>query len=126
MDSTIRFSALNRSIHVLPRRSNCSLGLFIGRIKKSAIPGMGCESIDVSTTSADIAKWKPPFNSAHQICLSTSSEDVLIVVGGLSSVESKKPKSDPIFTISPQLVPRLQNGQHGWIQRIKYGYPRPN
>ena len=40
-------------------------------------------------TSKDTGKWMPPFNSAHQIGLSTFLEEVLIVVGSPSSLNLK-------------------------------------
>src|SRR5438045_8211829 len=44
----------------------------------------------ISTTRGGMAKWMAAFNSAHQIGLSTFLEDVLIVVGGSSSLDFKK------------------------------------
>ena len=45
-----------------------------------------------ATTSAEMAEWNVRLDLTHQICPSTPSEDILIVDGGLSFVESKKPK----------------------------------
>jgi len=38
----------------------------------------------------------------------------------------KAVKSGPISAIYLQPAARLRNGQHGWIQRTKYVYPRLN
>src|SRR5436190_26806 len=40
-------------------------------------------------TSGDTGKWMAPFDSAHQIGLSTYLKDVLIVVWGSSSLDFK-------------------------------------
>ena len=51
----------------------------------------------IFTTRGAIAKRSTPLDSAHQIGLSTSWEDGLTVVGGLSLVESKKSEIGPDF-----------------------------
>ena len=64
-DDAIEFLALNRSIHIVELRSNCSFRHIVGKSTQSAISGMGCESINISTTSTAVAKWTAPFDSAH-------------------------------------------------------------
>src|SRR6266496_2969318 len=137
MDDGIGFSASNRSIHVLGRRSNCSWGVFITGLYKTAksrpilivypqpeplwqtrgqrwiqrinrsnyilgkrsncswgpvITGLKNSEIKadfdfISTTRAAMVKWTAELDSAHQIGLITYLEDVLTVVGGLSSLD---------------------------------------
>ena len=85
MDSASAFPVSNRSIHLLESRSNISLKPVVGKSKQTGILVIGNKSIDISATTEDIAKQMTPLNSVHQIGLSTSLGDVLIVVWGLSS-----------------------------------------
>ena len=122
IDSTIRFTALNRSIYVLPRRSDCSFGLIIGGIKKSAIPGMGCESIDISTTSIAVAKQTAAFDPPCQIGLIIRSHASLTVVLALSTANQKIGKfreRGANSSISPQPVQLSQNRWRHLIRRAK-------
>ena len=50
-------------------------------------------SIYISTTKRAMAKRMTALDSARQIGLSTSLEDVLIVVGGSSSLDFKKQRN---------------------------------
>src|SRR5438046_6332432 len=65
-DGSVGFSASNRFIHVLGRRSNCSWGPVITGLKTSEI---GHVSIYISTTRAAMVKWTAELDSAHQIGL---------------------------------------------------------
>ena len=69
-------------------------GLSLVESKK---PEIGPDFRHISTTKAAMAKGMAGLDSAHQIYPSTPSEDVLIMVGGLSLVESKKPEIGPDF-----------------------------
>ena len=82
-DRSIGFSASNRSNYLedvlIVVGGLSSLDLKISEI--------GHVSIYISTTRAATAKRMAAFDLAHQICISTSLEGVLIVVGGLSSLD---------------------------------------
>ncbi len=116
-DGSVGFSASNRFIHVLGRCSNCSWRAVITRLKSSEI---GHVSIYISTTKGAMANRMTALDSAHQIGLSTCLEDVLIVVGGSSSLDFKKTAKLVTFPfISPQPGALWQTGWRHWIQHIK-------
>ena len=50
----------------------------------------------ISTTRGVMSKRMAAFDSAHQIGLSTRLEDVLIVVGGSSSLDFKKQRNQHV------------------------------
>ena len=107
-DGSVGFSASNRFIHVLGRCSNCSWRAVITRLKSSEI---GHVSIYISTTKGAMANRMTALDSAHQIGLSTCLEDVLIVVGGSSSLDFKKTAKLVTFPfISPQPGALWQTG----------------
>ena len=56
-------------------------------------------SIHISTTRGAMVKRTAALDSAHQICLSTCTEDVLIVVGGSSSLDLKKQRNWSRFNL---------------------------
>ena len=83
MDTTVGFSASNRSIYILKREANSSCrmcyrggGLKIRKIEKIG-NGFAC----YGRTSGAIMKRTSRLDSAHQIGLSTSSKGKLMVVG---------------------------------------------
>src|SRR5947207_2803973 len=104
-------------IQVIGRCSNCSWRADITRLKYSEISHI---SIYISTTKGAMANRMTALDSAHQIGLSTCLEDVLIVVGGSSSLDFKKTAKLVTFPfISPQQGALWQTGWRHWIQRIK-------
>jgi len=60
---------------------------------------IGHVSIYISMTRGAMAKRMAALDSAHQICLSTCTEDVLIVVGGSSSLDLKKQRNWSRFNL---------------------------
>src|SRR6266496_1509047 len=81
-DTTVGFSASNRSIYILTREANNSWrmcyggGLKIGKIEK-----IGNSVACYGRTGGAMMKRTPRLDSAHQIGLSTSSKGKLIIVG---------------------------------------------
>ena len=73
----------------------------------------------------DMANWRPPFDSARQMGLSTSLEGVLTAGGAFAVGNCIKQQYRPISMISPQPGALWQNGWQHSIQRIKYVYLRP-
>jgi hypothetical protein len=79
----------------------------------------GRNTAELTAAARDMAKRMAQLDSAHRISLSTFFGDALTVVGGLSLVESKSRKSDPISTISPQPSAPWQNRWQNRILRVK-------
>src|SRR5436190_15444301 len=73
-DGSIGFSASNRFIHVLGRRSNCSWGLFVSGSKKGIIGKIGDVIEDSSTTSDRNGKRIAAFDSPRKISLNAAME----------------------------------------------------
>src|SRR5881392_2366265 len=97
-DTTVGFSASNRSIYILKREANNSWrmcywggGLKIRKIEKIG-NGFAC----YGRTGGAMMKRTPRLDSAHQIGLSTSSKGKLIIVGecviggGVQNRENRK------------------------------------
>jgi len=92
MDNANRFTALNRSIRLHLRNSNCSLRVCRRWLKRVNNHGRGFIFIDDSITSGGIAKRTAWVDSTCEIGPFIRSNSVLIVVWGLSSVNLNSPK----------------------------------
>ena len=58
------------------------------------IGNLGIIFDDSAPTSGDMAKWMTPFDSAHQIGMTTIRSDVLMAVGGAWAGGQKNAKSE--------------------------------
>ena len=60
-----------------------------------------------ATTSAEMAEWNVRLDLTHQICPSASSEDVLIVDGGLSKEGEIGPNFCPASSTKTAMVKQM-------------------
>ena len=98
------------------QHSNCGFEVASQRIKKSAkMAQIGADFHCSATTSGDMAKRRPPLDSAHRIGLSTPWRSVPDVGEGIRGCKFQIGEIGGVLDILEEPVEIWQNGGHGWI-----------